>query len=277
MSSLSSMAAEVDAYLRDHSVSLVAAGVLTNLRAQPLDALDRDALWADPESEPDPETAASLAGFVVFVVAAVLADHALSPDEKSRMRLLKCLLRIEEGDLLRYQRQAIKEILAAEMGLILYDAWVDEGEAVHQADLQSAFDLGYDQWLELTEEHIRPVVDQFLAQAMADGYASPAEKTAILRHLTRLNTVVRLDLDEMEAQWGPLNLGNEVSAPGRGIPSPVKDAVWRRDGGRCVQCGSQAALEFDHIIPFSKGGASTYRNVQLLCQSCNRAKAAAIG
>lgn len=36
-------------------------------------------------------------------------------------------------------------------------------------------------------------------------------------------------------------------------------------------------MEYDHIIPFWKGGASTYRNVQLLCESRNRGKGAAIG
>lgn len=56
------------------------------------------------------------------------------------------------------------------------------------------------------------------------------------------------------------------------IPEDVKFEVWRRDGGKCVICGSQKNLEFDHIIPFSKGGSSTARNIQLLCQDCNRRK-----
>lgn len=56
------------------------------------------------------------------------------------------------------------------------------------------------------------------------------------------------------------------------IPEEVKFEVWRRDQGRCVKCGSQENLEFDHIIPFSKGGSSTARNIQLLCQNCNRHK-----
>lgn len=56
------------------------------------------------------------------------------------------------------------------------------------------------------------------------------------------------------------------------IPEDVKFEVWRRDGGKCVICGSQNNLEFDHIIPFSKGGSSTARNLQLLCQNCNRHK-----
>lgn len=56
------------------------------------------------------------------------------------------------------------------------------------------------------------------------------------------------------------------------IPEEVKIAVWRRDNGRCVKCGSQENLEYDHIIPFAKGGSNTARNIQLLCEKCNRQK-----
>lgn len=60
------------------------------------------------------------------------------------------------------------------------------------------------------------------------------------------------------------------------IPDEVKVAVWRRDGGRCVQCGSAADLEYDHVIPVALGGSSTVRNLQLLCEPCNRSKGAAV-
>ena len=60
----------------------------------------------------------------------------------------------------------------------------------------------------------------------------------------------------------------------RHVPETVRHAVWRRDQGRCVQCGSHERLEFDHIIPFSKGGSNTERNIQLLCERCNRSKSA---
>lgn len=63
----------------------------------------------------------------------------------------------------------------------------------------------------------------------------------------------------------------------RKISQTVKDRVWNRDQGKCVECGSNEKLEFDHIIPFSKGGSNTYRNIQLLCEACNRSKSNQIG
>lgn len=61
------------------------------------------------------------------------------------------------------------------------------------------------------------------------------------------------------------------------IPRHVQIFVWQRDSGKCVNCGSQINLEFDHVIPVSKGGANTARNIQLLCESCNRSKGSKIG
>lgn len=61
------------------------------------------------------------------------------------------------------------------------------------------------------------------------------------------------------------------------IPRDVVDAVWIRDKGRCVYCGSTDNLQLDHIIPFSKGGATTVENLQLLCQKCNIKKSNHIG
>jgi hypothetical protein len=58
----------------------------------------------------------------------------------------------------------------------------------------------------------------------------------------------------------------------RRISKQVRNAVWIRDGGTCVECGANDYLEFDHVIPVSKGGSNTVENVQLLCRRCNGKK-----
>jgi hypothetical protein len=50
--------------------------------------------------------------------------------------------------------------------------------------------------------------------------------------------------------------------------------VWSRDGGKCRYCGSTDSIEYDHVVPVSRGGNSEEENVQLLCRPCNRKKRA---
>jgi hypothetical protein len=61
------------------------------------------------------------------------------------------------------------------------------------------------------------------------------------------------------------------------IPAAVKQAVWDRDGGRCVLCGTTEQLQYDHVIPWSKGGADTVENLRLVCARENQRKGATIG
>ena len=59
----------------------------------------------------------------------------------------------------------------------------------------------------------------------------------------------------------------------RVIPTAVKIEVWNRDDGKCVICGANDELHFDHDLPYSKGGTSiTAENVQLLCARHNLQK-----
>jgi hypothetical protein len=56
----------------------------------------------------------------------------------------------------------------------------------------------------------------------------------------------------------------------RSIPQPVKIAVVTRDGGKCRRCHSTQDLQYDRIVPNSRGGSSTdVNNIQLLCGKCS--------
>jgi len=87
----------------------------------------------------------------------------------------------------------------------------------------------------------------------------PERAAAILRGALRLSR-----------RTASVTLGPERDT--RAIPLAVKTEVWRRDGGACVTCAATEYLEFDHVIPWSRGGATSVGNLQLLCRSCNLAK-----
>jgi hypothetical protein len=52
----------------------------------------------------------------------------------------------------------------------------------------------------------------------------------------------------------------------------VKNEVWKRDQGRCVECGSKEQVDYVHVIPLSRGGSSMIDNIHLLCKECIRKK-----
>jgi HNH endonuclease len=66
---------------------------------------------------------------------------------------------------------------------------------------------------------------------------------------------------------------NRLERRSRGIPQAVKIAVLTRDGGKCRRCGSTRDLQYDRIVPNSRGGSSTdVNNIRLLCGKCSNLK-----
>jgi 5-methylcytosine-specific restriction endonuclease McrA len=104
--------------------------------------------------------------------------------------------------------------------------------------------------------------------------SDPARDVLLLKHYVlrqeRQYERIRREVDALE------NLESLGSVSRDPIPDGVRLFVWQRDKGCCVKCGSRERLEFDHIIPVSAGGSSTERNIQLLCESCNRSKGSTI-
>lgn len=71
--------------------------------------------------------------------------------------------------------------------------------------------------------------------------------------------------------------GQERPARARHLPQPVRDAVIRRDGGRCTfvdstgrRCTETIDLEIDHVKPFALGGEHEMANLRVMCAAHNR-------
>jgi len=58
------------------------------------------------------------------------------------------------------------------------------------------------------------------------------------------------------------------------ITEKLRNAIFERDGCKCVKCASQHDLTVDHIVAFTRGGSTLEENLQTLCRSCNSQKGA---
>lgn len=98
-----------------------------------------------------------------------------------------------------------------------------------------------------------------------DGLSAEDVKALVLqrernsgRKLASARSVMRAEQD-----------GRPIREP---IPEELRRAVFERDGGKCVRCGEAFNIQYDHILPVAKGGATSLENLQLLCADCNRRK-----
>lgn len=54
-----------------------------------------------------------------------------------------------------------------------------------------------------------------------------------------------------------------------------RENVYVRDAGRCQYCGKRVPrddITYDHVIPRSKGGRTTWENIVIACLTCNQRK-----
>ena len=127
-----------------------------------------------------------------------------------------------------------------------------------------------DEYLKNKELELENELKETLKQQLLQEHKEKIEKQKInqlkeqLRTEMLQNGLITDEIDEEARNREP-------------IPQDIQNRVWNRDGGKCVKCGCREKLEFDHIIPFSRGGSNTYRNLQLLCEKCNRQKNNKIG
>jgi 5-methylcytosine-specific restriction endonuclease McrA len=71
-----------------------------------------------------------------------------------------------------------------------------------------------------------------------------------------------------------LRLHQRVRVPRRTVQFSRAN-IYRRDNYQCQYCGisnREATMTFDHVLPRSRGGQTTWDNIVTSCEPCNREK-----
>ena len=80
----------------------------------------------------------------------ILKDNIISEAEIQNFSILKRVFRIKEGDFIKFKRFEVNEIVKKEFMRIYSDNLIDGNEQLLNLNLQSLFDLSYDEF-----EHIK--------------------------------------------------------------------------------------------------------------------------
>ncbi len=113
----------------------------------------------------------------------------------------------------------------------------------------------------------KPIVEE------EDGVVRLLVKPADLKERAEILGACRPASTRLCGQARRGHLGPQMA----GLPCgrSMRFKVLEAGGRRCALCGitsKDRALDVDHIVPHSKGGPSTFENLQILCSKCNRSK-----
>lgn len=94
----------------------------------------------------------------------------------------------------------------------------------------------------------------------------------ILAELIKCNRI-ECDGDSISVPWCATEIEKLFTRPPRVWWNELRNEVFERDNYTCTYCGQIGGeLEWDHIIPASRGGHAILENLTTACKPCNREK-----
>lgn len=170
----------------------------------------------------------------------------------------------------------------------LEEVWIKLGRQPHFSDMQipfskysgSGYYANFGGWRKALECFI-----EYVNKEETSAVAIESSITAISESPQKVINEPTAKPDEVNTNIEKLSRIDRTKSPQkpiiehktkRAVSDRLRYRVMRRDEFKCQTCGrtwsNDNILEIDHIIPWSKGGGTTFENLRTLCSSCNRGK-----
>lgn len=116
---------------------------------------------------------------------------------------------------------------------------------------------------------VEPMLEQLHKAGFITRYEVAGVKYAQVVNFTKHQTPHHKEVSsEIPAPPGC----QQVTRHAYDVPTPVRNAVFDRDGHACLKCGAADLLSIDHVVPLAAGGDNSASNLQTLCKRCNSSK-----
>lgn len=154
-----------------------------------LDSVRRDEILRAHGLEGEAGTRKHLLDLALEFVRSRLENGRPSEEAQVAIQTLKRFLGIREGDFVKLRPREVQEILVSHLEQALADGRLETQEDAEQAGLQRAFDLGFDEYLQMTRGEYERGIGLLQVRLAA---ARVAERIALQRQLELLAAVVAL-------------------------------------------------------------------------------------
>lgn len=183
-------------------------------------------------------------------------EESLSKFEK----VLNDFTSVEQGkDLIKRERESILSSISKSIPFLI--------QKISKEKLTR--ELGFET-VDISDAYIPTFIFQYVS---AGGNSS--SRCDIKLNIENLNHLIKYLNDVIK--WTKSIAGQRAL-----MTSQFREKIKKRDNYKCCYCylgiedEPNLLLEIDHKIPLSKGGMTTYDNLQTLCWKCNRTKGANI-
>lgn len=78
-------------------------------------------------------------------------------------------------------------------------------------------------------------------------------------------------IDQSFPKPSVIRINRYINVPYKGVVL-TRHNIFKRDNNQCQYCGTSKDLTLDHLIPRSKGGKSSWKNLVSACKKCNAKK-----
>lgn len=204
-------------------------------------------------------------------VEAMIARERPRPDAPSRVRRLP---KRREHVLKRAEREPCLTLPEEDNASLVEPAVRYDGPPI-QPTAPDRFRVQFTAGAEMRERIQR--LQDLMRHRIPDGDLAAVIDAALLELLTKLEQAKRGSTAQRRPRC-------PTTRRTRAIPRAIQREVWRRDGRQCRfvaddgrRCSATGLLQFHHVVPFARGGATTVANLELRCQAHNAHEAEIAG